>query len=254
MASQDPRGPDSQSLEALAKQLADLERLAAELTRSAQSAARTRTLLAVGVLVILGVSLTIFWGRASSFLGKPEPLKNAISKAAQNNQEEFEREARTFFKHVWPSVSDAFSAQFTEDMPTYTTLLGAERQTLAVNLQSRMESLVRGHYNKAIDKHRGILVETFPSVKDERDLEAMSDNLKDAFVPLVKQHYGDKLQAEFDKMFKTWDSFPQDDSKRTREELSDELYHLLFALMQEKLATAGEEKPASKPAPEASGS
>lgn len=253
MASQDSTGPNSQSLEALAKQLADLERLAADLVRSSQRSARTRTLLALSVVVILGVSLTLFWSRGRAFLGKPEPLKNALLKSYKNNQSEFENEARTFFKHVWPTVTDSFSAQFTADMPKYMTLLGTERETLAVNLNDRLQSKVQAHYDKAIDRHREILVETFPSVKDDRDLEAMSNNFKDSFKPMIKQLYGEKLKAEFDKMFETWDTFPLDDSKRSRDELSQDLYHLLFALMQEKLAAAAEEKTDSK-APGASGS
>jgi hypothetical protein len=55
-------------------------------------------------------------------------------------------------------------------------------------------------------------------------------------------------------MFKTWDTFPLDDSKRSRDELSQELYQLLFALMQEKLAAADEAQASSRPAPGASGS
>jgi hypothetical protein len=174
--------------------------------------------------------------------------------SAQNNSTEILNHVRALYEDTSPTISAAFAKQMKDDMPKITAMLGAERETLAINLKDRMDGLVRGHYDRAIDLHRGILVETFPSVKDDRDIEAMSDNFKDAFKPLVKQHYGDKIQAEFEKMFKTWDTFPQDESKRSREELSQELYNLLFALMQEKLAAASEERASAKPAPGASGS
>jgi len=115
-----------------------------------------------------------------------------------------------------------------------------------VNLQSRMEGLVRGKYDKTLDQHRKILIEEFPSIKDDRDIDVMAENFKDAFGPLVKQHYGDKIRNEFDRMYKTWDDFPIDKSKKNREELSNELYSLLFALMQHKLAAAGEDTETEK--------
>jgi hypothetical protein len=133
------------------------------------------------------------------------------------------------------------SDQLKDDMPTFMTLLGTERDNLAVNLQSRMEGLVRAKYDKTVDQHREILKEQFPSVKDDRDIDLMAENFKDAFGPLVKRHYGDRIRSEFDQMYKTWDDFPIDNSKRDHEELSQELYNLLFALMQHKLAAAGED-------------
>jgi multidrug efflux pump subunit AcrB len=256
MTGQDSPGADSQKLEALAKQLADLERQTAELDAALRRAASVRRLLTLVVVLVLGTYGYLFYSKGKAFADKDnlDRLQIELELSAQKNSAEIINHVQTLYEHTSPTISAAFAKQMKDDMPKITAMLGSERETLAINLKDRMDGLVRGHYNKAIDQHRGILAETFPSVKDDRDIEAMSENFKDAFKPLVKQHYGDKLQAEFDRMYKTWDTFPQDESKRTREELSQELYNLLFALMQEKLAAAAEERASSKSAPGASGS
>ncbi len=258
MASQEPGGPDTPKLEALAKQLADLERQAADMGATFQSSGRTRLLLVLAVVVILGVSLTMFWKRASGFLKEPEPLVNAMRKSYEDNQGDLEREIRTLWDHSRPKLQEAFTKQIETDMPIVMTKIGEERETLAVNLRDRLEGEVRGQYNKAIDQHRQILQENFPSIKDEKVMDDMAQNFKDAFDPLVKRHYSEKIKGEFNKMYAIWDDFPMDKSKRTREELGEELYGLLFGLMQEKLAGAGkaEKKPerTDAPAPAESGS
>jgi plasmid stabilization system protein ParE len=256
MAGQIPSGPDNQRMEALAKQLADLERQTAELGAALQRSASVRMLLTLVVLALLLTYGYLFYTKGKAFTQQDnlDRLTAALELSAQRNSTEILNHVEALYKNTSPTISAAFAEQLKQDMPKLTHLLGAERETLAINLQGRLEGLVQGHYNKALDQHRSILIETFPSVKDERDLEAMTDNFKDAFRPLVKQHYGDKIRAEFEKMFKTWDTFPLDDSKRTREELSQELYQLLFALMQEKLAAADEEQTGSRPTPGASGS
>lgn len=256
MASHDPTGSESQRLEALAKQLADLERQSTELSAALQRSASVRRLLTLVVVAVVGIYGYLFYTKGKAFTDKDnlDRLKTELELRAQVNSDQIIHHLRTLYEHTWPTVSEAMGAQFKEDMPVFMTLLGTERENLAVNLQDRLEGLVRGHYNKAIDKHRAILAEQFPNVKEDRDIELMTDNFKDAFRPLVKEYYGEKLRAEFERMYQTWDSFPLDDSKRNHEELSKELYHLLFALMQEKLAAAGTEKADSKPTPGASGS
>jgi hypothetical protein len=243
MAGPDPSGADSQRLEALAKQLADLERQSSELANALQRSASVRRLLVLVVVALLGIYGYVYYSAGKAFTDKKnlDRLMSELERRASANSDQVMHQAHVLVEHTWPTVSAAMTEQFQDDMPTFMNLLGTERENLAVNLQSQMEALVRGKYEKALDQHREILSQEFPSIKDERDIDAMADNFKDAFAPLVKKHYGDKIRAEFEKMYKTWDEFPIDKSKRDREQLSQELYNLLFALMQHKLAAAGED-------------
>lgn len=256
MAGQDASGPDNQRMEALAKQLADLERQSAELNAALQRSGAVRKLLTLVVLAVVVIYGYLFYTKGKSFTDKDnlDRLMTELQLSANSNTDEITKQLQTLIEHTWPTVSAAMADQMKQDMPKITAMLGAERENLAVNLQGRMEGLMQGHYNKALDTHRSILMETFPQVKDEADLELMSNNFKDAFRPLVKQHYGEKIKTEFEKMYKVWDTFPRDESSRSRDELSQELYNLLFALMQEKLAASEELKDASKRGAGASGS
>lgn len=256
MASQDSSGSESQKLEALAKQLADLERQATEVSAAMQRSGSVRMLLTLVVVALLAVYMYLFYTTGKSFTDKKnlDKLMIELQLSASNNSNVVMHHAQTLVEKTWPKVSAAMTEQIKNDMPKFMTLLGTERETLAVNLQSQLESKVLGHYEKALKNHRDILAENFPSIKDDRDLDLMTDNFRDAFQPLVKQYYGEKLKGEFDKMYKTWDEFPFDDSKRNRDELSQELYHLLFALMQHKLAAGGLEESSPKATGKPSGS
>jgi lipid II:glycine glycyltransferase (peptidoglycan interpeptide bridge formation enzyme) len=248
MAGPDAAGADSQRLEGLAKQLADLERQANDLSAALQRSASIRRLLVLVVAALLGIYLYLYFMAGREFTEKKnmDKLMNELERSATANSSPVMKQAQMLVEKTWPTVSAAMSEQLQNDMPTFMTLLGTERENLAVNLQTRMESLVKGKYEKTLDQHRAILIEQFPSIKDDRDIDAMADNFKDAFTPLVKRHYGDKIRGEFEKMYKTWDEFPVDTTKRDRDELSQELYNLLFALMQHKLSASGADTPTDK--------
>jgi multidrug efflux pump subunit AcrB len=243
-----PVSSDSQRLEGLAKHLAELERQSGEMATALQRSASVRRLLVLVVVALLGIYLYLYYTAGRAFLDQKnvDRLMKELEARATANQDDVMKEAKNLVKHTWPTVSSALSDQLRDDMPAFMTLFGTERETLAVNLQSRMEGLVRAKYEKTLDQHRQILKEEFPSIKDDRDIDVMAENFKDAFGPLVKRHYGDKIRSEFDKMYKAWDDFPTDTSKRSHEELSDELYNLLFALMQHKLSAAGEDTATEK--------
>jgi multidrug efflux pump subunit AcrB len=230
-------------MEGLAKQLADLERQSGELTTALQRSASVRRLLVLVVAALLGIYLYMYYTAGKAFTDQKniDRLMKELERSATANTDEVMNHAQTLVRNTWPTVSAAISDQFQADMPTFMTALGTEREALAVNLQSRMESLVRGKYEKALDQHRSILTESFPNIKDERDFDVMADNFKDAFGPLVKQHYGDRIRSELEKMYKTWDDFPVDNSRRDQEQLAKELHNLLFALAQHKLAAVGED-------------
>lgn len=259
MSGPDPSGAESQRMESLAKQLADLERQSGDLQAAMQRSASVRTLLVLVVASLLGIYMYLYYtaGKALTDEKNIERLRAELERSATANQQKVMEEAKKLVEHTWPTVSAAMSEQLKDDMPVFMTMLGTERENLAVNLQSRLESLVRGKYEKSLDEHRTILKESFPSIKDDRDLDMMAENFKDSFAPLVKRHYGDRIRSEFERMYKTWDDFPVDKSKREREELQDELYSLLFALMQHKLAAAGADTQSDKAkdkVPQASGS
>jgi hypothetical protein len=255
MSGQDPSGVDSQKLEALARQLGDLERQAAELNAAIQRSGAVRKFLTLVVVVLLAFFGVLFYRTGSSFLGKEnrDELKLQLQLSATANSDTLMKELRILQEHSWPPLSKAFSDQIKQDMPAIMNKMGAERETLAINLQSKLDSHVKGRYKQALAKHRTILEGEFPDIKDEEAFALMIDNFEKAFNPLVKTYYGDKMALQFTEIYKTWDDFPLDDTKRNREELADTLYMLLYELMKAKLAHDGTEPEKAKASSKAGG-
>jgi multidrug efflux pump subunit AcrB len=248
MAEQDSAGADNQRQQALARQIGDLERHATELNAAFERAANVRRFLILVVVVLLGVYGYMYYqaGKALTSEDNLTKLGNRLQLAATNNQEEIVNEVQALLKHTQEPVTKAFDDRIKADLPVVTAALGKERENLAVNLKSRIEGQLEGQYKKALDEHRKILAEEFPAIKDDRALDKMTENFKDAFKPLVKAHYGDQIQAEFNKMYKTWDEFPIDDSKEDRDALAKKLYGMLFELMKMKIAHADQLAAAAK--------
>jgi hypothetical protein len=248
MAERDASGEDGQRQQALARQIGDLERHACELNAAFERSTNVRRFLILVVVVMLGVYGYMYYqaGKALTSDDNLDKLSEQLQAAANRNQKEILNEAQALYDNTKEPVLNAFNDQIKADLPLVTASLGKERENLAVNLRSRIEGQLEGQYKKALDDHRKILAEEFPSIKDDLALDRMTENFKEAFKPLVKAHYGDQIQAEFNKMYKTWDEFPIDDSKEDRDELANKLYGMLFELMKMKLAHADELARAAK--------
>jgi hypothetical protein len=237
---------DSQKLEALARQLGELEREANEVAAAIQRSGSVRRLVALAIVVVVGVISYLGYQRAKEFVGKEnmDLLSIELNLAATNNADDVMKQLWTLVENTRPTVIKALNDQFSRDMPAILAKLGTERDNLAVNLQSRLESHLRGQYNQALEGHRAILREEF-KIEDEETLSLMIHHFEGGFQPLVERYYGKKLKAEFERMYALWDEFPIDDSQRTREELEKELYNHLVGLFLEKVSAVGSETAAT---------
>ncbi|MBI3463727.1 MAG: hypothetical protein HY000_11825 [Planctomycetes bacterium] len=227
----------------LAKQVAELERQWTDLDMAIRRSATVRRFLVLVVVAVLGVYLYLYYSLARGFLDR-ENL-NRVAREVQNralpNLDAVLDEVRALLDHTGPAVMTAFSAQFEKDMPTIKAKLEPEWKTLLDDMERRLNERMQNAYYEAQDKHQAILAEEFPNVKDAKDFKLMGKNLDEAIQPLIKRFYGKKIRSQLDQLDETWQEFPQTESRRDREELADELYHLLIALLQTKASLLGEE-------------
>jgi hypothetical protein len=250
MAAQDSSGPDTQRLEAMSRQLDDLERRSAELSTAISRGSQVRLLLTLAVVVIVVVTVRAFWKRAEGFVTRPEPLIQAVRESAQANEAELQRELKVFIDHAWPPVQQAFSDRFNADWPNILTKFGEERDTLAINLRDKLEAKIRGQVNETIQKHRQILAEEFPDIKDEEVLAQMIANMQDALQPMVKRYYAEPCLKQIQDLFATWDDFPLADRPGELDPpLDQQLHGLLYEIMRLKVTTGPEGSSGSSPRP-----
>jgi len=122
-------GPDpseSQRVEALAKQLADLERQSDELNAAMQRSASVRRLLVLVVAALLGIYIYLYYTAGKAFTDQKnlDRLQKELERAASANSDRVMNEVQILAENTWPAVSDAMSKQMEKDMPTFMTLLG----------------------------------------------------------------------------------------------------------------------------------
>ena len=102
MAGQDPSGPDNQRMEALAKQLADLERQTVELGAALQRSGAVRKLLTLVVLVVLGIYLYLFYTKGKSLTDKDnvDRLMTELQLSANANTGEITKQVQALVDSV----------------------------------------------------------------------------------------------------------------------------------------------------------
>ncbi len=242
MSSPGTAGPDSPTVEALARQVEELERRSGELAATLRRAARTRRLLTLVVAFLLAVYAYLYWSKGRAFLKNPDPLMQALTARARANSDDMLRETQKLVENAWPAVSDAFYDQFKKDLPTLMARFGNERDILATDLRNGIDERAKQRYHDALARHRTILEEQFPDVKDPAALAAMSDNMQKALDAMVEDYYGKRLAAEFDALYKTWDDFPlAEPGDYKGQSPEDALYAMLLELLRVKLTRVGDQ-------------
>jgi hypothetical protein len=243
MAAQDSTVPESQKLEALAKQIAELESQWNELDMAIRRSATIRRFLILVVVAILGIYIYLYYTFARGFVepSNRQRVVLAVPERALPNLDAVTHQVNLLVEHTRPAVSKAFGDQLDKDLPAIQAKLEPEYQILIENLQRRADIAVDSYYHDAVVKHRRILEEEFPSVKDPKAFDTMIANLQESFDPLVEKYYGGKIKAQLEQLNVRWQNFPMLKDKRTRDELADDLYGLLIALVKAKTSLLDED-------------
>lgn len=246
---QDTSGPDPQRLEALAKQIEAAERQELSLVAAIDRAATVRMLLTLVVLAVVVTYVVLFYRAGKSFTEARfvGDLGDQLKRRAVANQDELVREARALQEHTMPVVTAAFNKQFKSDMPRYQAKMGEEWKEMQKSLPTKFEKLMEEQYKKTLTRHRDVLKQEFPDVK-EREIQLMTENFQLALKPLVAKYYGDRMRAQLETMYSTWQDFPAAEMTGTPDEMADQLYEHIVGFLLERISRSAEETDRVRPA------
>ncbi|MGQ0635817.1 MAG: hypothetical protein ACT4QC_14495 [Planctomycetaceae bacterium] len=195
---------------ALSERVVAVERDARAVVDALAGARRLRWLILLVLAAFVVAVCYAFYSLATRFQ-KQEALDELV-KVAQGRLEArsdfFSGQARDLANNVGPELKSIFLEQVQHDTPAYLSAVHAQREKLAENLQSEIETRLQAHHRKLLDQHRQLLKEEFPSVDDERLHDAMVANLSVAVDRLVKKYYIEDLKSELTALYGAWDDFP----------------------------------------------
>lgn len=204
-----PEKPPANENDALEKRIGAIENEVANVRVVVRRAGRTRLLMLLAALLLIGIAVWMFYGLARQF-GSQENLNLLAQKAqarAQESSGPAMRHVQGLVDNSVPVLREAFRKQVEKDMPRYQAALDKEGQILAKNLETKLNEKIKTHYEEASKKYQEILREEFPDLEDPELLDKMYSSVVDILERFAEEYYSEKIQAEIDSMNQKWIQF-----------------------------------------------
>jgi hypothetical protein len=195
--------------DALEKKIGAIEKEVATVKVAIRRSSRTRLLLLVAALVIIGVAIGMFWNLAKE-LGSKENLDLLANKAGERAKDTTDRavdHAKALAENAVPVLQKAFTEQVNKDMPKYRAALDREGMALKENLETELDKKIRAHVDEASVKYQAILREEFPDLENPELLDKMYASITDIMDRLANEYYNEKVAQALEGINDKWLKF-----------------------------------------------
>lgn len=195
--------------DALEKKIGAIEKEVATVKVVIRRASRTRLALLLGVLLVIGGAIWMFYNLAMEFRSE-ETRKLFAEKAsirAKELSEKAVRSGKELAETSVPVLRAAFEKQVEKDMPKYRAALDKEGMALKANLEEELDKKIRGQFDAMSAKYQTILREEFPDLEDPELLDKMYASLTDIIDGLRKEYYNDRVESQLEGISKKYYEF-----------------------------------------------
>ena len=129
------------------------------------------------------------------FFGKGDP------------EELLQTESKRLGDTIVQTLQGALKEQLDNDLEEYKGIVSIERETLAKNMESRLNKIFNERYAEALNNHEKVLREKFPEFTDDQ-LANLLANLETAMNQVLLEHYQNEIKGSLNKLYKNYDDFP----------------------------------------------
>jgi hypothetical protein len=201
---------DSQTVEVSNVQVEGVLRESAALAAGLKKARRVRLLLFLVILVFLGASGWVAYGKANDFASEKnlKLLGTTVSLRLEKKQDHYMKELEKLVNKLSPPLTKAFQEQAKKDTPLFLKAMEKERQPFLDSIQDQFSKRLNKRLEALQPRYEALLKKEFPAFKDEKLQSRMAENLTQAVEKLLKKYYVDELHEHILLLFSTWDTFP----------------------------------------------
>lgn len=231
---------------ALAREIEVLRTRTGALNAAIAQSKQIRQLLLVGLALMIAVVTWRFYALAGEFRSR-ENMDRLVTIAQERlaaKHDLFIKEGEKLVDEVSPVVTAAFYEQSKKDLPHFTAAIDRERKEMLDTLPAHLTERVDGHHRKLADKHKEILADEFPAMRDETVRNRLMANTVAALNRMAQRYYVKEFESELRGMYETWDAFPIAETPAPGElPLEDQIVGELMDLVALKLARTRAERP-----------
>jgi len=180
---------------------------------SAMSVSRyARIILVIVVLAFVGYLTMTLKSFAESL--SDEEFTNSLVDEAKGQyfgpgdpEELLQKETKQLGDSIVQTLQSALKAQLDQDLEEYKGIISIERETLAKNMEARLNQIFNERYAEALNNHEKVLREKFPDFNDEQVANLVA-NLETAMNQVLLEHYQHEIQGKLNELYKNYDDFP----------------------------------------------
>jgi hypothetical protein len=129
------------------------------------------------------------------FFGKGDP------------EELLQTESKRLGDTIVQTLQGALKVQLDNDLEEFKGIVSIERETLAKNMESRLNTIFNERYAEALNNHEKVLREKFPEFTDDQ-LANLIANLETAMNQVLIEHYQHEIKGKLNQLYKNFDDFP----------------------------------------------
>ena len=126
---------------------------------------------------------------------------------AGDPEELLQTESKRLGNTIVQTLQGALKDQLDNDLEEYKGIVSIERETLAKNMESRLNKIFNERYAEALNNHETVLREKFPEFTDDQ-LANLIANLETAMNQVLIEHYQHEIQGKLNQLYENYDAFP----------------------------------------------
>ena len=184
--------------DALEKKIGAIEKEVATVKVVIRRASRTRLVLLLAVLLVIGGAILAFYNLAMEF--RSAETQKLFAEKATVRAKELSDKAVKSVKELAdtsiPVLREAFEKQVEKDMPKYRAALDKEGVALKATLEQELDKMVRAKFDEMQVKYQAMLREEFPDLEDPELADKMYASFADILDGIRSEYYNEKVATQ----------------------------------------------------------
>jgi len=199
-SAQTPDAPEQTGAGAVVEKVASVERRVQELVEAYAGVRRAKWTISCGILLVILVFGTLVYSLVATF--DTERLLELMQRKAVAALPQTSASLRQALLKVAPVYQKEMTKRTEEALPVLQERSRKEFDTLTQNVQKTIKANLEAGLTASLKGQEAKLRKTFPSLKDDKKLNAVSKNLRDALEIVAVKLFADKLELCVDELTK----------------------------------------------------
>jgi len=185
---------------AVAEKVVAVEKRVQELVEAYGGARRAKWGISCGILLVVLIFCFLVYQAVASF--DRQQLLVLMQEKAVSALPQTSAALRKVMLNVAPVYQKEMAERTKEALPEFTKVLEKEQSILALNLEKTVKDGLSKGLESSLKAQDEKLRKAFPSLKDDKKLNAVSQNLQDALQDVGATMFADKLELCVDELEK----------------------------------------------------